>query len=56
MACSGGGTAQAGQYANLGSAEGKDPNGLPVVDEDPSHYFGADGIFYDGFEGDGSSR
>ncbi len=34
------GTAEAGQYANLGNATGYYEN-MPVSDEDPSHYFGA---------------
>ncbi len=40
--CTANGTAEAGQYANLGSASGTPPGGLPdVSDEDQSHYFGA---------------
>jgi len=36
------GTAQAGLYANVGSVTGLDAlTGLPLSDEDPSHYFGA---------------
>ena len=44
--CTGSGTAEVGQYANLGSVVGQgvnpdgDPVGEPVTDEDPSHYFG----------------
>ena len=32
----------AGQYANIGTVGGEDPNGDPVSDTDPSHYFGID--------------
>ena len=39
--CSAIGVATPGQYANLGTAAGTDPNGDPVSDDDPSHYFGA---------------
>jgi hypothetical protein len=34
------GTAEAGQYANLASVTGDDPDGGQVSDTDPSHYFG----------------
>lgn len=34
------GLAQPGQYANMGTVVGSPPSGLPVTDEDPSHYFG----------------
>lgn len=40
MTCTGHGTAAAGQYANLGTVTGKDPEGKQVTDSDPSHYFG----------------
>jgi hypothetical protein len=30
-----------GPYANLGTAEGEDPNGIPVTDSDPSNHVGA---------------
>lgn len=44
MICTGNGTAQLGQYANMGtvSAEWVTPGAGPIVltDEDPSHYFG----------------
>ena len=46
MTCTAGGTAAAGQYANLGTAIGTPthpagtPLGAPVTDEDPSHYYG----------------
>jgi hypothetical protein len=40
MTCTGHGTAQKGQYANLGTVTGKDPDGKQVTDNDPSHYFG----------------
>ncbi len=37
------GLAVPGQYANMGSVTGTDPDGIPVPgDEDPSHYFGVD--------------
>ncbi|HSN54682.1 MAG TPA: hypothetical protein VLT32_08415, partial [Candidatus Sulfomarinibacteraceae bacterium] len=42
MNCTAGGTAVAGQYANLGTATGTPPLGDPVTDSDPSHYFGVD--------------
>ena len=35
------GSAEIGQYANLASVTGMDPAGTPVMDEDPSHYFGS---------------
>ena len=40
MTCTGSGTAVAGQYANIGTATGTPPVGDPVMDSDPSHYFG----------------
>ncbi|MCP3999122.1 MAG: LamG domain-containing protein, partial [bacterium] len=40
MTCTASGVAVEGQYANLGSAEGTDPNDTVVTDEDPSHYLG----------------
>ncbi|MBT8137041.1 MAG: hypothetical protein KJO54_08530 [Gammaproteobacteria bacterium] len=39
--CTANGTALAGQYENLGTVIGDPPQGMPVDDEDPSHYFGA---------------
>ena len=42
MTCTGHGTAQKGQYANLGTVTGKDPDNNPVTDSDPSHYFGVE--------------
>jgi uncharacterized repeat protein (TIGR01451 family) len=45
MTCSATGVAQAGQYANVGTATGRPPVGAPVVDSDPSHYFGANAAF-----------
>ncbi|MBL7199457.1 MAG: hypothetical protein ISS56_04860 [Anaerolineae bacterium] len=40
--CEATGTAQAGQYGNTGWVTGAPPEGLPpVVDQDPSHYYGA---------------
>lgn len=38
--CTGSGTATAGQYANVGTAKGKPPNGQDATATDPSHYFG----------------
>jgi hypothetical protein len=40
MTCTANGTAQLGQYANLGTTTGLPPVGPPVADEDPSHYIG----------------
>jgi hypothetical protein len=40
MNCTGSGKAEACQYANLGTATGKTPNGQTVSHSDPSHYFG----------------
>ncbi|HSK77541.1 MAG TPA: DUF11 domain-containing protein [Thermoanaerobaculia bacterium] len=40
MVCTGNGTAQEGQYANIGTVTAELPNGDPVEDSDPSHYFG----------------
>ena len=40
MTCTATGTAQAGQYANLGTVTAVDPFGTVVTDDDPSHYFG----------------
>ncbi len=40
MRCTGNGTATAGQYKNIGTVTGKDPQGKPVSDSDPSHYYG----------------
>ncbi len=42
MTCTANGTAEQGQYANLGTTEGTAPDGTVVTDEDPSHYYGAD--------------
>ncbi|HEX6199193.1 MAG TPA: hypothetical protein VF150_02930, partial [Thermoanaerobaculia bacterium] len=39
MTCTGSGTAEAGQYANIGTADG-DGGGTTVSDSDPSHYYG----------------
>jgi uncharacterized repeat protein (TIGR01451 family) len=39
--CSGGGIAQANQYANGATVTGTPPTGPPTTDNDPSHYFGA---------------
>jgi uncharacterized repeat protein (TIGR01451 family) len=41
IVCTADGTAQAGQYANLGVASGEPPGELPLVEaQDVSHYFG----------------
>jgi uncharacterized repeat protein (TIGR01451 family) len=40
MLCTGNGTAQAGQYANVGTATGTGPNQETTQASDPSHYFG----------------
>jgi hypothetical protein len=40
MTCTASGTAEAGQYANVGTADGTPQMGLAVHDTDPSHYFG----------------
>jgi hypothetical protein len=40
MTCTAGGTASAGQYANVGTATGTPPVGNNVTASDPSHYFG----------------
>jgi uncharacterized repeat protein (TIGR01451 family) len=40
MTCTATGTAQSGQYANLGTVTGTDPFDTEVSDEDPSHYVG----------------
>jgi hypothetical protein len=39
--CTGSATVGIGPYANLGTAEGEDPNGNPVTDSDPSNHVGA---------------
>ena len=41
MTCTADGTAQAGQYGNVGSVVGTPPDEPDVSDDDPSHYFGA---------------
>ena len=38
--CTGNGTAQAGQYANVGTVIAEMPDGMVTSDSDPSHYFG----------------
>ncbi|HKV08037.1 MAG TPA: hypothetical protein VJ725_07875, partial [Thermoanaerobaculia bacterium] len=40
MTCTGNGTAQAGQYANVGTATGQLPGGATISASDPSHYLG----------------
>jgi hypothetical protein len=40
MTCTANGTAEAGQYANIGTVVGTPPVGSNVTDTDPSHYFG----------------
>ncbi len=41
MPCTASGTAVAGQYTNIGTAEGTSLAGTGVNDSDPSHYFGS---------------
>ena len=44
--CTATGTAQVGQYTNLGTASGTDSGGQPISASDPSNYSGtAAGIF-----------
>ena len=43
IACFSQGTAEPGQYANIGEVVGTSPSGQQVTDEDPSHYFGVQG-------------
>jgi uncharacterized repeat protein (TIGR01451 family) len=40
MTCTASGTAQAGQYVNVGTVTAELLNGTPVTASDPSHYFG----------------
>ncbi len=40
MTCTANGTAEEGQYANIGSVTGSTPDQREVSDSDPSHYFG----------------
>jgi len=40
MACTASGTALTGQYGNVATAVGYPPLDPPVVDSDPSHYWG----------------
>jgi len=42
MTCTASGTAQIGQYANVGAVTGQPSCGNPVSDDDPSHYYGTD--------------
>lgn len=42
--CTGNGTAQAGQYANVGTVMAELPDSTVVSDSDPSHYFGQTAI------------
>jgi hypothetical protein len=42
VTCFGSGTAQIGQYANVGTATATPPTGGPLTAEDPSHYFGVE--------------
>lgn len=42
MVCTGNGTAEPGQYGNLGTASAERQDATPVSDTDPSHYFGQD--------------
>ena len=57
MECTANGVAVAGQYENIGTANGSPPFGDPVGDSDPSHYFGliAKPLFEDGFESGNTS-
>ncbi|MDH3813609.1 MAG: DUF11 domain-containing protein, partial [Acidobacteriota bacterium] len=57
MECTASGVAVAGQYENIGTANGSPPVGDPVGDSDPSHYFGliAKPLFEDGFESGNTS-
>jgi len=57
MECTASGVAVAGQYENIGTANGSPPVGDPVGDSDPSHYFGliAEPLFEDGFESGNTS-
>ena len=43
MTCTHNGTAELGQYANLGTVTGVAPDGSTVSDDDPSHYNGEPG-------------
>lgn len=47
MTCTATGTAEPGQYENLGTACGTPTGGAPICDEDPSHYYGEDGTIGD---------
>jgi hypothetical protein len=40
MTCTGNGIVEIGQYTNLGTVDAEEPDGTPVSDSDPSHYFG----------------
>lgn len=40
MTCTADGIAEAGQYSNVATATGTNPQGVGASDEDPSHYFG----------------
>jgi len=40
MTCTATGFATAGQYSNVGTVTGTEPEGPTVTDRDPSHYFG----------------
>jgi len=42
MTCTGHGVAVTGQYANVGTVTGIDPEDTTVSDSDPSHYFGVE--------------
>ncbi|MGH2544967.1 MAG: DUF7507 domain-containing protein, partial [Ardenticatenaceae bacterium] len=44
MICTASGTAEPGQYANVGTVMGDSPDGTKVTDDDPSHYFGEEVI------------
>ena len=40
MTCTASGTAQLGQYANIGKVRARDPDDNDFIDDDPSYYFG----------------
>ncbi len=42
MTCTGSGTAEIGQYRNVGAVTGQSLCGAAVTDDDPSHYYGID--------------
>ncbi len=44
MTCTASGTAQAGQYTNVGTVTADDVSSQQIADSDPSHYFGQDQV------------